>query len=231
MFNPFNLLEKLITWFSEGISARTKKILVLIAFLFIVAMGITGYEINDYFENNPNSCTMCHVHDAAQKAWAASVHKGVGCHQCHHANKKDQIYQMYKFAVLGQRAVTPRHGAIIVAWKVCEKCHWEKDPNFPKAPLVNKSRFHAKHVFIEQIECVKCHGFVTHQFVPEERFCVKCHKDREVHGTGMEKLACINCHTDRTVDLKPNRKKCLFCHGDETVRKELIADGTIDVKY
>ena len=51
-----------------------------------------------------------------------------------------------------------------------------------------------------------------------------------VHGTGMEKLPCLNCHTDRTRDLKPGRKKCLFCHGDESVRKELIADGTIDVK-
>ena len=116
MFNPLNLLEKFITWFSEGISPRTKKIMVLIAFMFIAAMGIVGYEINEYFENDPSSCMLCHVHDAANIAWSKSVHNTVGCHQCHHTTKKDQIYQMYKFAVLGDRTVTPRHGAIIVAW-------------------------------------------------------------------------------------------------------------------
>ncbi len=231
MLNPFSLMEKVITWFTEGISPKTRMILVIIAFMFIVAIGLTGYEINEYFENDPSSCMMCHVHDAANKAWATSVHNRVGCHQCHLTTKKDQILQLYRFAVLGDRTVSPRHGAIIVAWKVCEKCHWERNPKFPNAPLVNKSRFHAKHFFLEQIECVKCHGFVTHQFVPDERFCIRCHKNREVHGTGMEALACINCHTDRTVDLKPSRNKCLFCHGGEQVRKELIAAGSIDVKY
>jgi hypothetical protein len=45
-------------------------------------------------------------------------------------------------------------------------------------------------------------------------------------------LACINCHTDRTQDLKPGRKKCLFCHSaDENIRKELIADGSMDVRF
>jgi hypothetical protein len=47
----------------------------------------------------------------------------------------------------------------------------------------------------------------------------------------MGDLPCLNCHTDRTANLLPGRKKCLFCHGDETIRKELTADGTIDVKH
>src|SRR5208283_4866174 len=97
MFNPFNLPGKVITWFTEGISARTRMILVIILFMFIVATGITGYMINDYFENNPTSCMMCHVHDAANKAWATSVHNSVGCHQCHLTTKKDQILQLYRF--------------------------------------------------------------------------------------------------------------------------------------
>ena len=134
MFNPFKLLEKVITWFTEGISARTKVILVMVAFMFIVGMGLVGYEINEYFENDPDACSMCHVHDAANKAWAHSVHHDVNCHQCHHSTKKDQIIQMYKFAVLGQRTVSPRHGAIIVAWKVCIECHWTKTPNILMRP-------------------------------------------------------------------------------------------------
>jgi nitrate reductase cytochrome c-type subunit len=47
----------------------------------------------------------------------------------------------------------------------------------------------------------------------------------------MGELACLNCHTDRTTDLRPGRKKCLFCHGTDEVRKELVADGSMDVKH
>ena len=231
MFNPFKLLEKAIVWFTVRISAGTKAIILSLVLVFIIGIGVVGYKINDYFENNPNACNMCHVHDAANKAWAKSVHHDVNCHQCHHSTKLDQITQMYKFAVLGQKTVSPRHGAILVAWKICIECHWDKNKKYPNAPLVNKSRYHAKHVFIEQIECSKCHGYVTHQFLPEPRFCVKCHKDREVHGAGMEGLACLNCHTDQSKDLKPERNKCLFCHGGEKVRKDLIESGSIDVKY
>ena len=231
MFNPFKLFGRVMTWFNEGISARARIMLITFALLFFVGMGLVGYKINDYFEHDPDACMMCHVHDDANKAWAKSAHKTVNCHECHHSTKKEQVVQMYRFAVLGQKTVSPRHGAVIVAWKICIQCHWERNDHYPNAPLVNRSRYHAKHVFIEQIECAKCHGYITHQFLPEERFCLKCHQDKEVHGTGMEKLACLNCHTDRTKDLKPGRMKCLFCHGGEQVRKQLIADGTIDVKY
>ena len=164
-------------------------------------------------------------------AWAKSRHNIVNCHECHLSSKKDQVAQLYKFAILGQSIVEPRHGKIIVPWELCINCHWETNPKYPGAQKVNRSRYHAKHMFTEQIECSKCHGYKIHQFLPEERFCSTCHKDKVVHGIGMEKLACLNCHTDRTNDLRPGRKKCLFCHGDESVRKELIADGTIDVKF
>ena len=231
MFNPFSVPKKIFTWYSEGISPKAKAIIVSCILLFFAVVGFVGYKINDYFENDPNACIMCHVHDAANRAWAKSVHKTVGCHQCHYSTKKQQVIQMYKFAVLGVRTVSPRHGAILVAWQVCYKCHWEGDKKYPNAPNISHSPYHAKHVFIEKIECTKCHGYITHEFVPTERFCVKCHTDKKVHGTGMEKLPCLNCHTDTTKNLKPDRKKCLFCHGSEKIRKELIADGTIDVRY
>jgi hypothetical protein len=148
---------------------------------------------------------------------------------------------MYRFAFLGQRTVNPRHGEVIVPRTLCLGCHWERDENYPKAPDISKSRYHAKHVFIEKIECTKCHGYKTHKFTMEERYCLTCHKDKEFrpHGTTdkphvkapMGDLPCLNCHTDRTSTLLPGRKKCLFCHGGEQVRKELLADGTFDVKH
>jgi hypothetical protein len=148
--------------------------------------------------------------------------------------------QLYNFVVLGHNKVSPRHGEVIVSWKTCFSCHWDKNEKYPNAPNISRSRYHAKHVFIEKIECTKCHGYRTHKFSLEERYCVVCHQDKEVreHGMGtkfaecgpMAALPCLNCHTDRTKDLLPGRKKCLFCHGGEEVRKELIAGATIDVK-
>lgn len=231
MFNPFRIFSGLAVWYSTKLSRKVKLLIVMFLLALSLSMAFAGYKVNDYFEHNPNACMLCHVHDNAQQAWLKSKHSAVNCHQCHHSSKKEQVEQMVKFIFLGQKTVQPRHGKVIVPWKLCMTCHWERNAKYANAPLVNRSRYHAKHVFMEQIECSKCHGYVTHQFMPEERFCTKCHGAKEVHGTGMEKLACLNCHTDRTVDLKPGRKKCLFCHGDESVRKELIADATIDVKY
>ncbi|MFZ5997410.1 MAG: cytochrome c3 family protein [Nitrospirota bacterium] len=227
MFHP---IKRVVAWFTEGISTRAKIILALCGLMLFGAMGFTGYKINDYFENNPEACMMCHVHDDANKAWAQSAHRMVNCHECHHSTKKEQVVQMYRFAVLGQKKVEPRHGKIIVPSKLCMECHWEINKKFPMAPQVNRSAYHAKHVFMEKIECTRCHGYRIHKFETEERFCFTCHKGKEVHGTGMEQLACLNCHTDRTTNLRPGRKKCLYCHGSDAVRKELIADGTIDVK-
>lgn len=217
-------------WYRENISARARMIILITAIVIIAVGGFAAYKVNYYFENNPGSCTLCHVHDNAQQAWSRSRHSGVNCHQCHQSSKREQIEQAFKFAFFGQKTVSPRHGRVIVPWKLCAGCHWEKNPKYPKATLINTSRFHAKHMFMEQIECSKCHGYITHEFVPHPRFCIKCHKDREVHGAGMEELPCFNCHTDRTKDLKPAREKCLFCHGPESVKKELMAGGTIDVR-
>ena len=231
MFNPINLLNRIYNWFSEGISTKAKVIIALAGLFMIVGMGYTAYRINDYFEHDPNACMTCHVHDAQNQKWAHSEHKMVTCHECHHATKKEQMIQMYRFAFKGVKSVSPRHGEILVAWKICYQCHWERNPKYPEAKNISHSRLHARHYYMEQIECVKCHGYNIHQFTAEPRFCIRCHKNREVHGTGMEGLACLNCHTDRTVDLKPGRSKCLFCHGSEKVREQLIADGTLDVTH
>ncbi len=231
MFNPLSLFTRISTWFSTGISSRARIIIIAVLLLFCMGALFTAYKINDYFENNPKACSTCHVHDEANQAWSTSVHHGINCHECHHSTKLDQMKQVFNFAVLGHNKVSPRHGEIIVPSKICMSCHYDKNEKEPNAPNISNSRYHAKHVFIEKIECTKCHGYRTHQFSLEERYCLTCHTDKQVHGTGMEKLACLNCHTDRTTDLRPGVKKCLFCHGAEKYRKELQADGTLDVTH
>ncbi len=229
--NLFKKWFKPFFWLREGMPLKGKIIIAILLLAIIIGGGMVAFRFYDFTQHNPKFCVSCHLMKPAFTAWEQSEHKGINCHDCHRLSIPEQNRLLINFVLYRPESVPPRHGKIIVPWKHCIKCHWEKDERYPNAPMVNKSRYHAIHVFMEQVECSKCHGYRVHRFTVEERYCITCHENREVHGTGMEKLACLNCHTDRTVDLKPGRKKCLYCHGDEAVRKELLATKTIDVKH
>jgi predicted CXXCH cytochrome family protein len=222
---------KFLGWLREGIPLRGKIIIAVLLLVILTGGGVVSFKFYDFTQNNPKFCISCHLMKPAYEAWEESEHLGINCHDCHHLSIPEQNRLLMNFVLRRPKSVPERHGKIIVPWKYCVSCHWEKDENYPDAVRINDSRIHAKHYFMEQIECSKCHGYLVHKFTPEERFCVRCHQDKEVHGEGMEGLACLNCHTDRTKDLKPGRKKCLFCHGEEVVRMELMADGTMDVTH
>ncbi len=218
----------------EPISLKAKLVITALILVIVCGGGFVAYKFYDFTQNNPKFCVGCHLMQPAYDAWATSEHKSLNCHDCHHLTIPEQNQLLISFVLHRPASVPERHkGQIIVSQKYCNSCHTQG-----KATRINKSLFHAKHVYMEQIECTECHGDVKpdksglHRFLPTEKFCNKCHKDRQVHGIGMGGLACINCHTDRTKDLKPGRKKCLYCHSnDENVRKELIADGTMDVRF
>ncbi len=226
MFNPFR-------WLKEGIPLKGKIIIAVLLLIIMTGGGIVAFKFYNFTQNNPKFCVSCHLMKPAFTAWQKSVHKGVNCHECHHLSIPEQNRLLITFVLHRPASVPPRHGEIIVPWKMCIKCHWERDERYPNAPMINNSTLHAKHVFMEQIDCTKCHGYIVnnmvHSFLPSATFCVKCHKGKEVHG--MEGLACINCHTDTTPNLLPSRKKCLFCHGTDKDRRALLADKTIDVKF
>lgn len=216
----------------EPISLKAKLLILILLLVITGGGGWTAYKFYDFTQNNPKFCVGCHLMQPAYDTWAASEHTGINCHECHHLTIPEQNQLLISFVLRRPNSVPDRHGTTIVGSKYCNQCHTEG-----KAKRINRSLFHAKHVFMEQLECAQCHGEVKadksglHRFHPTEKFCLKCHQGKAVHGVGMGGIACLNCHTDRTKDLRPGRKKCLFCHGaDESVRKELIQDGTIDVK-
>jgi len=227
----FSKLLTPLRWLKKGMPLKGKIIIALLLLVIFIGGGVVAFKFYDFTQNNPKFCVSCHLMKPAFVAWEKSEHKGINCHDCHHLSIPEQNRLLINFVLYRPEKVPPRHGKVIVPWKFCITCHWEKNEKYPRAPLVNRSRFHAKHVFMEQVECSKCHGYRVHRFSLEERYCTECHKGRDVHGTGMEQLPCLNCHTDRMVDLKPGRKKCLYCHGSEDIRKELIEGGTIDVKH
>jgi len=223
-FSPFKWLEK-------DMPVKGKVIIAVLLLSILSGVGYASFRFYDFTQNNPNFCVSCHLMKPAFETWEASVHQKINCHECHHLSVEEMNQLLISFVFHRPTEVPDRHGKIIVPWKYCVKCHWESDENYPEAEKINKSRLHAKHYFMEQIECSKCHGYITHEFVPEARFCIKCHQGKIVHGMGMEELACLNCHTDRTPDLRPGRNKCLFCHGSDKVREAIAAGETLDVTH
>jgi hypothetical protein len=224
----------LINRLREPMPLKAKLLIISLMILIVGGAGFVAYKFYDFTQNNPKFCVGCHLMQPAYDTWAESEHKMLNCHDCHHLSIPEQNQLLISFVLHRPATVPERHkGQVIVSQKYCNECH-----TTGKGTRINKSLFHAKHVYMEQIECTECHGEVKpdksglHRFLPSEKFCLKCHKGKQVHGEGMGGLACINCHTDRTKDIRPGRKKCLFCHSsDESIRKELIADGTMDVRY
>lgn len=221
----------------KALSSKMKTVLLVLLSIMVIGGTVGAYFIYDYTQNNPNSCVVaCHLMQPAFDSWALSVHKQLNCHDCHHLSLLEQNMLLISFIVKQTKTVPARHGSTIVASKYCIECHVKGNEKRGKAPMIKDSPYHTRHI-AAKIECTQCHGEVgpdkqgVHRFLPTEKFCAKCHKEKEVHGNGMGNLACLNCHTDRTTNLKPGRKKCLFCHStDDSIRKQLVEDGTMDVK-
>lgn len=232
------LLREKASWIAarikEPIPLKAKLLIIALVLIILFGGGFVAYKFYDFTQNNPKFCVGCHLMQPAYDAWAKSEHKSLNCHDCHHLSIAEQNQLLISFVMKRPNTVPERHAKeVIVGSETCNKCHTSG-----KAMRINKSLFHAKHVYMEQLECTFCHGEVKpdksglHQFLPSEKFCVKCHSEKVVHGEGMGGLACLNCHTDRTKDLKPGRFKCLYCHSsDEKIRRELREDATMDVRF
>ncbi len=233
----FDWMKGKLVWvkdrLQEPLSLKAKVLIVSLVLIIVGGGGLVAYKFYDFTQNNPKFCVGCHLMQEAYDSWAKSEHKKLNCHECHHLTIPEQNQLLVSFVMHRPNNVPERHGKVIVGSHTCNECHTSE-----KAPRINKSLLHAKHVYMEQLECTMCHGEVKmdksglHHFLPTEKFCLKCHPGKAVHGEGMGGLACLNCHTDRTKDLRPGRKKCLYCHsGSEAVRKELREDATMDVRY
>lgn len=217
--------------FRTRVPVVAKIIIAVLIILTISGMSFTAFTTYNFTQNNPKFCNSCHIMNESYVAWEESEHREINCHECHHLSISELNALMVSAFIKRTEKVPVRYGKIIVPWKLCIKCHWEENEKYPKIAKINNSSMHAKHYFMQKIECSKCHGYRVHKFTLEERYCLECHTGKEVHGKGMVDLPCLNCHTDRTPTLLPGSRKCLFCHGEDSVRKQLIQDGTMDVKH
>ncbi|MBD3309270.1 hypothetical protein GF339_22910 [candidate division KSB3 bacterium] len=229
-------------------------VILAVVVVLIVVVGGVGSMTYDYTQNNPKFCLTCHdIMIESYETWENSEHAEVNCHSCHYLTP--EYVKSFSLSVLKgmPEKIPPRPlDKIIVPDKYCMKCHWDAQDQhgdagewseflFPKTHVpedsnkVTDSRFHALHYFMGPTACTVCHGKKRlHTFTSEPEDCLDCHQDQheQFHAAQEIELACFNCHTDRTADLNPDREKCLFCHGeDDTLRQDLLAAGTIDVKY
>lgn len=217
--------------FAHRVPVAAKAIIAILILVSITGASITAYTTYNFTQNDPSFCNSCHIMNESYDAWQKSEHAGINCHECHHLSVAELNALMVSAFIKRTEKVPVRYGKVIVPWKYCVSCHWEENEHYPEVKKINNSTLHARHYFMEKIECSKCHGYRLHKFNLEERYCINCHEGKVVHGKGMGGLACLNCHTDRTPDMLPGPNKCLYCHGDETVREMLVLDDTIDVKY
>ncbi|MHB8844975.1 MAG: cytochrome c3 family protein [Nitrospirota bacterium] len=222
------------TRLQEPMTLKAKVLILSLLLVIVGGGGFVAYKFYDFTQNNPKFCVGCHLMQEAYDSWAKSEHSKLNCHDCHHLTIPEQNQLLISFVMHRPTKVPERHkDNVIVPSRTCNECHTSKN-----AKRINTSLFHAKHVYMEQIECTACHGEVKadksglHHFLPTEKFCTKCHEGKMVHGEGMGGLACLNCHTDRTRDLKPGRLKCLYCHSsDDAIRRQLKQDATMDVRF
>jgi len=203
------ILKKIID-ITIGYLEKSKP-LVIVLILAVVAMGIlNGYKYFQFAKSDPQFCELCHLMKESYKSWQISSHKEIACQKCHAMTLIAQNSLLLSYVVSGHNKETSQKHGSIAPWESCRDCHLGDAAQ--GSISMRKSYGHARHVFMEEIDCKKCHTANTHNFIPHESYCLKCHEGRGVHGMGMESFACLSCHVYSETSTMPKKQRCIQCH-------------------
>lgn len=184
---------------------------ILAAFVIVMVLGIlVGYRYYRYTQDNPQYCASCHLMKEAFTEWQKGKHRDVVCQKCHRLNTLEQNRLLMAYVVKGKQPLSTTHGRE-KPWKACKDCHMD---NVTQGSVTMKKSYgHARHVFMQSIECKTCHKSTLHYFRPNKTACQNCHKDKGVHGIGMEAFSCLKCHSfsEQTPSMLP-KGACIRCH-------------------
>jgi len=184
-------------------------VLALIAVISVLGV-VVGYKYYRHTQDDPEFCMSCHMMKEAFQEWQRGKHRDIVCQKCHHLSLIEQNQLLVTYVVKGKSEFSGTHGRKR-PWTECKGCHLS---DISQGSLtLRKSYGHAKHVFMNNLECKVCHGGSLHLFRPDESACRNCHRDKGVHGVGMEAFSCLKCHSfvERSPAMVPN-EKCLGCH-------------------
>ena len=201
--------EKLTNLF-ESVIEHIKGFILAI-FVVITVLGVVvGHRYYRYTQDEPQYCASCHLMKESFTEWQKGKHRDVVCQKCHHLSIFEQNQLLVAYVVKGKQPLKQTHGRE-KPWKSCKDCHI--DNVMQGSVTMKKSYGHARHVFMQSIECKICHKSALHIFHPNENACQDCHKDKGVHGIGMEAFSCLKCHSfsEQTPSMVP-KGTCIKCH-------------------
>lgn len=216
-----SLSSSIISFIEEN-----QKAIVLLSLLLTVIGGVAGFKYYKHTQEDPEFCVSCHLMQEAFKTWQMSKHRDFQCQICHSMNLLEQNRLLVSFVVKGTKSIKQKHGRV-KPWDKCRGCHFSIAAQ--GSLTQSKSYGHAKHVFMQNINCSKCHTEEFHSFKPNERACAECHKDRMIHGLGMEGLTCLNCHSYMEKEPKMiSNDRCLRCHRSMPLKGIMAALNCFD---
>jgi cytochrome c nitrite reductase small subunit len=209
----YKIISKIIDKLEKGLGPREKVVIVSLMLIISVLGIVLGFRYYNFIQKDPDFCSSCHLMEEAYTAWKLSGHRHIVCQQCHQLGMMEQNALLIKFVFSeGRRKTREPHGNE-TPWKTCTKCHWDNAAQ--GSPTVNKSTGHARHVFMEKLVCKDCHSRKVHSFMPNTDACLRCHKEWNIHGVGMEEISCLRCHAfspKKKEVFNPDRDWCLTCH-------------------
>ncbi len=187
---------------------------IVLLLLVVSLIGVvSGWRYMKYTRSDPQFCATCHVLQESFVGWEKSSHRDIICQECHRMSVLEQNRLLMVYVLKGYTAPAEHAHGRLKPWKSCRGCHI--DAVKQGAITLRASYGHARHVFMENIECMRCHSPQGHDFKPDERACGGCHADRLVHGLGMEGLSCLKCHSYGEKTSRPvSSERCMGCHKD-----------------
>lgn len=187
------------------------KAIVLLMLLISVLGGLAGYRYFKHTREDPEFCGACHLMQESYKSWETSSHRDIICQRCHRMSILEQNRLLVMYVARGYTSPKKQMHGRLEPWRACKDCHIELVKQ--GSVTLRSSYGHARHVFMEGIDCSKCHSPALHNFKPDERACSTCHTDRLVHGLGMEGLSCLRCHGfgEKTPKMVTS-ERCRGCH-------------------
>ncbi len=205
--------KKSLSLFCLSFIEENQKAIVFLLLLLTILGGVVGFRYYRYTKEDPQFCTKCHMMQEAFKTWQLSKHRDFPCQRCHQISMLEQNKMLISYVVKGTETTTKQTHGRISPWNSCKDCHLSEVSQ--GSVTLSNSYGHARHVFMQHISCSNCHTGSSHTFAPNEQACSGCHREKVIHGMGMEGLSCLKCHSygEKAPEMI-NMNRCLTCHKD-----------------
>ena len=218
---------ELLAWFTMR-ARRTVLAAGTVAFVAIAGIGWFSVRSWNYMMHDNDFCSGCHVMAPAWQKFQTTKHAQLQCHQCHQQSIFASARQLMLW-VADRPGQIPAHAKVPNAR--CIACHVKGDPaRWKQIAATEGHRLHLESPELPGLQCVRCHGFSVHQFVPTDMTCGQagCHTNIRIRlgkMTRVTSLHCVMCHvfTRRAAApmsvrdslrswLTPTRTECFSCH-------------------